>query len=256
MLSTKKACALFFKEALLEYRLFVIIGLGITFLWPLIVLIRFGNGRNNLIGIGGGELWLAVAFILIGIIKVLGMINRVWTNNKFRLLPISSFQLYLCNISMQILAFILTVGVLVAINILAGALIFDTYAKISWSVNPTSLGFSLSAASSGNVILHISAEKMSKIILTLLDFFGSIIIDISFVLLLSESLMSWLTHKHQKIFSTLGFAVLLGLFLTLDIKFADQLTGDAVSFAYDLVVIMLSILGSIYLLKYHVESRN
>ncbi|WP_281164597.1 hypothetical protein [Liquorilactobacillus sicerae] len=256
MLSIRKTCALFFKEALQEYRLFLIIGSGITILWPFIVLIRFGTSQNDLIGIGGGELWLAVMFIFLGIIKLLGMINRVWTNSKYRLLPMSSTQLYLSNITMQILAFIVTIGFLAVINLLAGVLIFDTYAKISWSVNATSMGFSLSAASSGKVVVHISAEKMSKIILTLLDFFGSIIIDISFVLLLSESIMNWLTRKHQRIFSTLGFAILLALFLTLDIKIADQLTSDSVSFAYDLAVSVLSMLGSIYLLKHQVETRN
>ena len=257
MLATKKLCRLFFKAALKDFRPFFLLGLAVTVGLPLIFILRYGTSRNIMLGVGAAQLCLAVLLPLGGFFNLLGVLQQTWRSNRYRLLPVSSKQLYFSSLSLQTLAFILIAGVLALINFGAAWLIFKDWSQIRWdfSGNSSSLGFSLSTAPNGKFLLHLSSQTLLQAGLLLVDLLFSLV-DLSFLLLLAGSLANLLTVKYRKLVASLGFIILLVLITAANFKLAHFFASDGLTFAFDLTISCLCMLGSVYLLKNWVETTK
>lgn len=258
MLTTKKLCRLFFKAAVKSFRPFFLLGLAVTIALPLLCLLRYGTGKNIMLGIGAAQVTLAIILLLGGFFNLLGILQQTWQANRYRLLPVTSKQVYFGSLSMQTLAFGLVVGILLLINLISAFLIFKNWSQIVWKFSgSSSLGFSLNTGSSGNFVLHLGSrfQILWQFILLLAGLWFSIV-DLSFLLLLARTLANLLIAKYQKLSTMLAFIILSVLFTMVTFKLTSFFATDWLLFGFDLAITVLCMLGSIYLLKNWIETTK
>lgn len=247
MLSNRKIYSLLFKDALQDFRLLGVAGLAISLFWPLGMLLKLGVNLSFWTSFAIGETVIAFILLGIGFIRLFAGINQVWLSNRFRLLPVSTSQLYFSNLLMKTAGFLLIIGLLALVDFALSGLILK-----NWLMTPIEFQRAISKAT-------FSMTDIMKAVASFVDVMVSLIVELTFLLILTETLENFVVEKYQRLVGVVSFIVLLFLFSFVSEKMSNLISDDIVSVTsvlFDAVVVIFCIWASIYLLKNWVESRK
>jgi hypothetical protein len=245
--TNKKLCGLLFRDSLKDFQLQGLIGLVISLLWPLGMLLKLGTGEDFWNSFAVGEFMIAFIFVIVGFFRLLAAINRVWVSSRFRLLPVSTKQLYFSNLLMKTAGFLVIIGGLAIIDLLLSGVILKFVI-----MTPHEFQLAISKA-------DFSAVTITKFVIGFLDMAISLVVELVFLLIVTETLENFVAEKYQRLAGVGGFIVLLGLFTFVNDKISNLITKDVVSVTsllFDVFVMVLCIWASLYLLKNQIESRK
>lgn len=244
MLATKKLCGLLFKKAVREdgkwcgfYLLFEVL-LTVT-LW----LTAFKNSQNLNYSLAGTLAFLAFMLFFIGFFKLFISMNKTWGSNQYRLLPVKSSQLYFSTLGMQVLAALLTFGLLLLFDLLVVAFLLPHFSEMAVTLISNKLFWT----------------QATEIGLAFLDMFISVIVDLTFFWLLAASLAKLIKPQIQDLVQWSSFFILFFMFISLIEKIEDQISTSLFSvrvLIFDGAVLILLMWDSIRLLKNHVETKK
>lgn len=244
MLATRRLCALLFKRAVSEDGKWCGIYLLFEALLTLtLYLTAFKNSQNLNYKIAWTLASLAFMLFFIGFFKLFISLNKTWSSNQYRLLPVKSSQLYFSTLGMEVLAALVTFGLLLVFNLLVFAFLLPNFFEIVVTF----------------VYSKIFWTQGLKVGLTLLDMFVSVIVELTFFWLLSASLAKLIKPQLQELVQWGGFFILFFMFVSLIGKIEDQISTQLFSvriLIFDGAILVLLMWGSIQLLKDHVETKK